>query len=209
MKIHIFLALLLKYGFEYEVNNTEDRPCVRLWSNKPNGAGQYIIVFEDEVLADDRNGLVHNVNINDPKQLQDLCHWFGLGHWVVLPSVGGWMATRIGWFPMDEELCEQLGLPLGTKCAEPCGTDDNKGDMEHANKVAEQNADVEGVFFIRRVSQCPGSECMRGNNPVHQHPDNGKWYFYDETWADEYGPYDSEEQANAKLKEYCEKVLGH
>ena len=38
--------------------------------------------------------------------------------------------------------------------------------------------------------------------PVHK--EDGKWYFFDETWSDRFGPYLSEEEANKKLKEYCE-----
>jgi len=43
------------------------------------------------------------------------------------------------------------------------------------------------------------------HDPIHMH--EGKWYFYDETWTDRYGPYDTEEKAqelyaeNKRLKE--------
>lgn len=33
------------------------------------------------------------------------------------------------------------------------------------------------------------------------------WYFYDETWAFDYGPYDTEEQARCALELYCEREL--
>jgi hypothetical protein len=33
-----------------------------------------------------------------------------------------------------------------------------------------------------------------------------KWYFWDETWVDAIGPYDSEEQARTALKEYCAQL---
>jgi hypothetical protein len=36
----------------------------------------------------------------------------------------------------------------------------------------------------------------------------GKWYFYDETWSDVGGPYDTEEQARAELARYVAEVLG-
>jgi hypothetical protein len=39
-------------------------------------------------------------------------------------------------------------------------------------------------------------------NPVHE--ENGQWYFYDETWADRHGPYDSEAYANLQLRLYGE-----
>lgn len=44
-------------------------------------------------------------------------------------------------------------------------------------------------------------------NPVHQNKDN-KWYFWDEIWCTEYGPFDTETEANVQLSIYCEKVLG-
>lgn len=40
-------------------------------------------------------------------------------------------------------------------------------------------------------------------DPIHQDPD-GKWYFYDETWAYRYGPFESEEKARAELGLYAE-----
>lgn len=33
------------------------------------------------------------------------------------------------------------------------------------------------------------------------------WYFYDETWANEYGPYDTEEEARKDFAVYCENML--
>lgn len=40
-------------------------------------------------------------------------------------------------------------------------------------------------------------------DPVFQHED-GSWWFADEVWADEYGPYETEEQAREQLLAYCE-----
>lgn len=44
------------------------------------------------------------------------------------------------------------------------------------------------------------------DTPLHQHRDN-TWWFYDETWAFENGPYDSEEDGNIALEMYCRTVL--
>lgn len=38
-------------------------------------------------------------------------------------------------------------------------------------------------------------------DPVHRHID-GSWWFYDETWADEIGPYDHEDEAHLLLRLY-------
>ena len=38
-------------------------------------------------------------------------------------------------------------------------------------------------------------------NPVHEK--DGKWYFWDETWSDRIGPYDSEQEANKKIRDYA------
>jgi len=69
--------------------------------------------------------------------------------------------------------------------------------------------------------KCPhhgkGTECKvtpRGGHhideadPVHLEPADQKWYFWDETWADRLGPYDTEVEARAKLVQYCKEVLG-
>lgn len=48
---------------------------------------------------------------------------------------------------------------------------------------------------------------MSHNDPVHQKED-GKWYFWDETWTEAYGPYETEIEANQQLDVYCDQVLG-
>lgn len=37
----------------------------------------------------------------------------------------------------------------------------------------------------------------------------GKWYFWNETWSDATGPYNTEEECNIALDEYCREVLGY
>ena len=44
-------------------------------------------------------------------------------------------------------------------------------------------------------------------NPVHRI--DGKWYFWDEVWVDRLGPYDTEEEAEIALLDYCIKELGY
>jgi len=43
--------------------------------------------------------------------------------------------------------------------------------------------------------------------PVHQHVD-GKWYWYDESWTDECGPYDTQAEAQEACLRYCREELG-
>lgn len=35
---------------------------------------------------------------------------------------------------------------------------------------------------------------------------DGKFFFYDETWTNEYGPYDTREQAQTALQKYSESL---
>lgn len=42
-------------------------------------------------------------------------------------------------------------------------------------------------------------------NPLHEHAD-GTWWFYEETWIYESGPYDTLDLGWAALTEYCEKL---
>ena len=37
---------------------------------------------------------------------------------------------------------------------------------------------------------------------------DGKWYFWTETWADTYGPYENAVEAKRAMAEYCHSVLG-
>ncbi len=41
------------------------------------------------------------------------------------------------------------------------------------------------------------------HDPVHQNED-GKWYFWDECWAFEEGPFDTEQDARKALEQYGE-----
>ena len=41
---------------------------------------------------------------------------------------------------------------------------------------------------------------MREQDPVHRR--KGKWWFWDETWANEIGPHDTEEEARVALNRY-------
>jgi ADP-ribose pyrophosphatase YjhB (NUDIX family) len=43
------------------------------------------------------------------------------------------------------------------------------------------------------------------HDPVHVF--FGEYYFWDETWADRFGPFETEEEARENLKVYCETVL--
>ncbi len=47
-------------------------------------------------------------------------------------------------------------------------------------------------------------EHMDGPTTKAVHKDDGQWWFWDECWADRYGPYESEEQANAACSEYAD-----
>ena len=37
---------------------------------------------------------------------------------------------------------------------------------------------------------------------------DGQWYHTDETWADEYGPFNSEQEAEQHLRGYIQHSLG-
>jgi len=41
------------------------------------------------------------------------------------------------------------------------------------------------------------------SDPVHQDAADGKWYFWDETWADRCGPFDTKEACRIALYHYA------
>lgn len=43
------------------------------------------------------------------------------------------------------------------------------------------------------------------DDPVHRH--NGKWWFWDETWADRVGPFETEGDADKAFNRYCREEL--
>ncbi len=53
------------------------------------------------------------------------------------------------------------------------------------------------------------AEFTESTNPeiIHQHED-GSWWFWDESWSNENGPFSTEDICQTALDEYCEKVLG-
>ena len=42
-------------------------------------------------------------------------------------------------------------------------------------------------------------------DPIHEDED-GNWHFWDETWANRFGPYSSEEKARKALKAYSNEL---
>jgi hypothetical protein len=59
---------------------------------------------------------------------------------------------------------------------------------------------------------CEPKEWLRDKNgnlsPVHQHKD-GSWWWCDEGWVDEFGPFDTKEEAEQSCLKYCKEVLGN
>ena len=45
---------------------------------------------------------------------------------------------------------------------------------------------------------------MTAMDPVHF--DGGCWWFWDETWADRYGPFEFEQEARDQLDEYTKQL---
>jgi hypothetical protein len=44
------------------------------------------------------------------------------------------------------------------------------------------------------------------DGPLDGHVLPGKWYFYDKTWGDIIGPYESEHEAEVALKAYANQL---
>lgn len=63
----------------------------------------------------------------------------------------------------------------------------------------------EAVLRPRSSALCDYLERIEGGNPIHEHKD-GKWWFYEENWEFESGPFDAYEIAYAQLNSYCIKL---
>jgi hypothetical protein len=59
----------------------------------------------------------------------------------------------------------------------------------------------------RALSEATCPKLVEHGVPVHKHTD-GRWWFWDETWADELGPYSSRGEAETALDEYADQLLG-
>ena len=51
-------------------------------------------------------------------------------------------------------------------------------------------------------NECTPKNKAEEGQPVHQHKD-GTWWFWDETWGTEYGPYEYYEQACHAMGQYA------
>jgi hypothetical protein len=71
--------------------------------------------------------------------------------------------------------------------------EDMKKDPEKYQKIDEKYV----IKLLRRHSGDPVGYNVKG------------WYFFNEDWADVYGPYHSRIEADAQLKDYCEVYLGY
>jgi len=43
-------------------------------------------------------------------------------------------------------------------------------------------------------------------NPVHRDKEDGKWYFWDETWAHRHGPYDTQMEVDGAFHRYAKAL---
>lgn len=68
-----------------------------------------------------------------------------------------------------------------------------------AKAVAKQLTPIDMAAYESAVKSVKEQKVR--TNPVHEK--DGKWYFWDETWSDRIGPYDSEQEANKKIRDYA------
>lgn len=52
-----------------------------------------------------------------------------------------------------------------------------------------------------------GSDGEESGDPIHVH-DDGSWWFYEENWADENGPYETKDECEFMLAKYIQENLG-
>jgi len=107
------------------------------------------------------------------------------------------------WNGWPGAVCINCGLEdQGELCMAGC----RYGDAWLAEMLERDRAKGEGRY--RQDIDVP--ECYIHVNPscpIHQN-EMGKWFFWIETWADEEGPYDTEEQAREAFQRYCKEEFG-
>ncbi len=62
---------------------------------------------------------------------------------------------------------------------------------------------------LSKYRECDGMKRLPSGNldPVHQHSADETWWWYDETWADELGPFLTREEAQQSCERYAREVL--
>jgi hypothetical protein len=72
-------------------------------------------------------------------------------------------------------------------------------------KIVKEAGKMADPSLLRPRAEDPCNYSGDGN-PLHEHADGTFWY-YDETWAFENGPFDTRVEANASLESYCKEIL--
>lgn len=49
---------------------------------------------------------------------------------------------------------------------------------------------------------------MESSNPIFFDESEGQWYFWNETWSDRHGPYNTYAEASEALWQYVKNELG-
>lgn len=96
----------------------------------------------------------------------------------------------------DERLPQNLNSPAIVVCR--CGDSTNRELLiiKPLGKLADAS-----ILAGPAKPVCNFTE-KGGADPLHQH-DDGTWWFYEETWTLENGPFDAKEDAYEVLKAYC------
>ena len=97
----------------------------------------------------------------------------------------------------DEKLPLNLNVPTVVVCR--CGDSTNRKleVIKPFGSLADDS--ILAVQAAKPICEYKGEP---DGSPLHQHAD-GSWWFYEETWALENGPFDTEDAAYEVLKAYC------
>lgn len=68
-------------------------------------------------------------------------------------------------------------------------------------KIVKELGKLAGPDLLKPAAE-PVCNYSGDGNPLHEHAD-GSWWFYDETWAYENGPYENYDLGWAGLEAYC------
>jgi hypothetical protein len=100
----------------------------------------------------------------------------------------------------DEKLPQNLNSPAVVVCRYGDSTNRELQIIKPLGKQADPSILADPAKPICNLDTSPSN--VRNLSPLHQHED-GTWWFYEETWALENGPFDTESDAYEVLKAYC------
>lgn len=180
---------MLYLTFRVEQQDDDEWPwCVMLVSVSPRGSG----MLPDGAIPKDATVDCGHCGKDGPYPGRRICDACAVEEWIACTSAESWLES-------SHVKIDRDGLLHVNGCVEwPCHADGEERFLPACVRWAESpvhwlvEPEIESDWYTKDGDFVGGRRWEPG------------WYFYDETWANRLGPFDSEDEARAACKTYAE-----